>query len=376
MYDVIVIGGGISGTSTAYFLASDGVSTLLLEQYDLNTQASGSNSGSLHAQIPFEPFVLAGEQWARGFAPVVKLLAEGIALWRRLPGLVNEDLSVVIKGGVTMATSALAMNALKRKVAVEQEQGLRVDLLTAAELRARAPYLAPNVVGGAFCDIEGSANPFLVAPAIAICARQLGVEIRTHTKVLSIDRSGGVFEVNTDRGKFRATRVVNAAGADAGRIAEMVGLTLEVQGFPIQVTVTERVAPLIGHLVYHTSEKLTLKQRPDGTILIGGGWPAAYDRKGRPVVSGDSLEKNLRVALDAVPALEEIEVVRSWAAVVNGTRDWKPILGSCSAVPGFFIVFVPWLGFTAGPISGRITASLVQGKPAPIDADIEPFLLQ
>lgn len=375
MYDVIVIGGGISGTSTAYFLAADGVSTLLLEQYDLNTQASGSNSGSLHAQIPFEPFVLEDENWARGFAPVVKLLAEGIALWRQLPALVNEDLSVVIKGGVTVATSPSAMNALKRKVALERTQGLQVRLLTAAELRECAPYLSPRVVGGAFCDIEGSANPFVVAPAIAACARHLGVEIRTHTRVLSIDRSEEVFEVRTDRGSFQARRIVNAAGADAGRIAAMVGLTLEVQGFPIQVTVTERVTPLIHHLVYHTSEKLTLKQRPDGTILIGGGWPAAYDGKGRPVVSGDSLEKNLRVALDAVPALEQIEVVRSWAAVVNGTSDWKPIFGTSPAVPGFFIVFVPWLGFTAGPISGRITASLVQGKPAPIDADIKPFLL-
>jgi sarcosine oxidase subunit beta len=375
MHDVIVIGGGIAGTSTAYFLASEGVSVLLLERDDLNTQASGSNSGSLHVQVPVEPFVLEGSAWAQGFAPVVRLLAEGVALWQRLPEILGADLELRIKGGITAASSDEGMLELRRKAAFERAQGIHIELLDSADVKRLAPYFSESIVGGAYCPLEGSANPFLATPAMARAARVSGVTIMTHTEVRGIERSAGAFEVATNRGVFQAGRVVNAAGADSGRVAAMVGVKLEMDGFPIQVTVTERVAPLFQHLLYYTGEKLTLKQTKEGTIIIGGGWPAMLDRQGRPVVSGDSLERNLRVAVDAVPALGNIEVVRSWAAIVNGTRDWKPILGECPGVAGFFIIFVPWLGFTAGPIAGQITASLVRGRAAPVETDVSSFLL-
>ena len=75
-----------------------------------------------------------------------------------------------------------------------------------------------------------------------------------------------------------------------------------------------------------------------------------------------------------VPKLADIRIVRSWAAIVNGTADWKPVLGEVPGVPGFFLAFFPWMGFTAGPVAARIVASLVQGRRPPIDLDLSPFL--
>ena len=80
------------------------------------------------------------------------------------------------------------------------------------------------------------------------------------------------------------------------------------------------------------------------------------------------------VALSAVPALRDIRVIRTWAAIVNGTEDWKPLLGEVAKSPGFFVNFFPWMGFTAGPVAARIVANLVQGKAAPFDIDVSPFL--
>ena len=134
------------------------------------------------------------------------------------------------------------------------------------------------------------------------------------------------------------------------------------------------MAPLIPHLVYYTGEKLTLKQNAVGSLLIGGGWPARLGRHGHPTVDPGSLTQNLALAMAVVPALAGIRVVRSWAAIVNGTADWKPILGEMPGVPGFFMDFFPWMGFTAGPIAGRIVASLVQGRAPPVDMDLSPFL--
>ena len=375
MSDVIVIGGGLAGCATAYYLAADGVAVTLLERSDLNTLASGSNAGSLHAQIPHDPFVRYGEDWARVFAPTIQLLAQSIEIWRTLPELLGADLEVRLKGGLLVASNSVHMSEIERKVAVERSHGLAVDLIDRDALRRLAPYLSEHLVGGAFCAGEGKANPFAAAPAFAAAAERLGVRIHRHTAVRGIERTSAGFAVDTDRGRFTARRVVNAAGADAARIAAMLGIELaDVQGFPIQASATERVGPLVPHLVYYTGEKLTLKQNDAGTVLIGGGWPSRLDRQGRPIADPESLIRNLAVAVEVVPALAPIRIVRTWAAIVNGTDDWKPILGEISGTPGFFVNFFPWMGFTAGPIAARIVASQVQGTVPPFDLDLTPFL--
>ena len=88
--DVLIIGGGLAGAATAYFLAREGVEVTLLERSDLNTQASGSNAGSIHAQIPHEPFMLEGEDWARVFAPTIPLMLASIRLWQGLEAELGE----------------------------------------------------------------------------------------------------------------------------------------------------------------------------------------------------------------------------------------------------------------------------------------------
>ena len=231
------------------------------------------------------------------------------------------------------------------------------------------------MLGGAFCPDEGKANPLIAAPAFAAAAERLGANIRRHAEVLAIAREPAGFSVQTTAGVLRARRVVNAAGSDAGRIAAMLGVALGVEAHPIQVSVTEPAPPLIPHLLYSAGEKLTLKQTRVGSIIIGGGWPARLDRRtGRPVTDPDLLGRNLAVALQVVPALGPISVVRNWAAIVNGTEDWRPILGEVPGVPGFFVNFFPWMGFTAGPLCARIVASLVQGRKAGVDVDVRQFL--
>jgi sarcosine oxidase, subunit beta len=375
MSDVIVIGGGLAGCATAWYLAADGVSVTLLERSDLNTLASGSNAGSLHAQIPHDPFMTYGEGWARVFAPTIGLLSRSIDLWRGLPDLLGVDLEIALKGGLLVAPDAAQMRDIERKVVFEREQGLDIEILDRAALRRLAPYLADTIVGGAFCAEEGKANPFLVAPAFAAAAARLGARILRHTPVDGILREEGGFAVTTPRGLFRARRVVNAAGAEAGRIAAMLGIDLaDVQGFPIQASASEQVGPLLPHLLYYTAERLTLKQNAVGTLLIGGGWPSRLDRLGRPITDPASLARNLAVAVAVVPALAKVRIVRTWAAIVNGTDDWKPILGEIPGTPGFFVNFFPWMGFTAGPVAALIVASMVQGKAPPLDVDLSPFL--
>jgi glycine/D-amino acid oxidase-like deaminating enzyme len=224
------------------------------------------------------------------------------------------------------------------------------------------------MIGGAYCATEGKANPLKVTPAFARAALGHGARIETDTVVTGLAAEAGGYRAETDRGSITARRVVNSAGADAGHVAAMLGLTLPIEGHPIQVNVTEPVAPFIGHLIYFAGEKLTLKQARNGSLLIGGGWPARRSAVGgRPVVDLGSLRANLKIAQQVVPAVGAARLLRVWPAIVNGTQDWKPILGEVPGLPGFFMNMFPWMGFTAGPISALVTAELVMGRPPSLD---------
>jgi glycine/D-amino acid oxidase-like deaminating enzyme len=371
--DVIVIGGGIAGCSTAYYLARDGVKVTLLERFALATMASGSNAGSLHAQIQPEPFLQHGEPWARQFLPALAFYKASMEIWRDIESTLGADLEVDLCGGIVVAGSDAEMRFLGDKAALERSAGIETEILNASELRDRAPYLVSTQVGGAFCPIEGKANPLEAARAFATAARGLGATICEGENVTAIRRNKNDFEVDVGDRTLRAPRIVNAAGNEAGRIAKLVGGVIELESFPLQLSVTEPIAALISHLVYSAGAPLTLKQNRKGSILIGGGWPATLDNNRRPRVSRESLVGNLDVALSTVPDLAGVAIARSWAAEVNGNTSWLPVVGEVPASRGFFMNYVPWMGFSGAPIASKIVASLVQGLGSGVNFTIDEF---
>lgn len=360
--DVLVIGGGLAGVATAYYLAQGGADVLVVEARDLNTQASGANAGSIHVQLQHPEFVAYGPDWARAYGPTLRLLQASLQMWLGLSAELRVDLDVRMTGGLLVATTEEQMRAIAAKAVIDRSFGVPIDILDRAALHNLAPYLTKDAVGGGFCPIEGKANPLKATPAYAAAAQRLGATIMTHTSVTGIEAVPGGYLVQTSQGPVAAERVVNAAGAAAARIALMLGIEVALQGFPLQVTVTEPVAPLIPHLVYSAAGKLTVKQTRNGSCIIGGGWPAGRRANGELVVHAGNLVRNMGRAAMVIPALGQARVVRSWTAVVNGTSDWRPIIGEVPGQPGFFLSLFPWMGFSAGPMTAKMTADLVLGR--------------
>ena len=372
--DVLVVGGGLTGCAAAYYLAREGVDVLLIEQHDLNVHASGANAGNLHGQIPHDEFAEHGEDWAAHFAAALPLMAASVDLWDTLEAELGTDLEVSVSGGLVVAETDDQLRAIERKSMIERGHGIAMELLTRNDLFAIAPYVSERMIGGAFYPMEGKANPLLATPAFARAAERHGARIlrRTTLEALSLEANG--FTAITSAGPIVAGRVINCAGAGAAKVAAMVGLDLAVEGHPIQVNVTEPTAPLVAHLVYFAGGRLTLKQTAQGTFIIGGGWPAAIDpATGQLRVDPVSMRRNLQLALATIPRLAGVDLVRTWPAIVNGTADWRPILGEAPMARGFYMCMFPWMGFTAGPLCARIVADMVRGRPP--DFDVTPFQL-
>lgn len=365
--DVLVIGGGIAGLMTAWYLAREGTKVTLLEAGELGAQASGANAGSLHLQIQYPEFVKYGEEWARSYAPTLRFLQASIGMWTDLGDALGEDLNVKLGGGIVVARTSEQMRFIEAKAAIEASVGIDTSVLDRESLRRVAPYLSDRAIGGGFCAGEGKANPLRATPAMAAAAQKAGAEIHCGVTVRGITGRAGAFEVHTSQGPYLADRIVNAAGANAAKVAAMVNMKIDLGGFPLQVTVTEPVAPLIPHLIYSAAGKLSLKQAANGGCIIGGGWAAQIRPDGGLSTNPANFAGNMAMAAGVVPSLGQARTLRSWTAWVNGTVDWRPIIGEAPQMPGFYLALFPWVGFSAGPMTARVIADTVMGRPPEFD---------
>jgi glycine/D-amino acid oxidase-like deaminating enzyme len=369
--DAVIIGGGITGCATAYHLARSGADVLLIDAHDLNTEGSGRNAGSLHGQIQHPSFRELGEQWARDFLPALALLDESLTIWDTLSDELGVDLEVSRKGGLLIGETDEQMQLIAQKVAIEQDAGYLSRILDRPELLEVAPWVAPDMAGAALMPTEGKANPLLAAPAFARAARRHGARFRLGNPVDSLSHTDKGYRVSVAGDVVVASTLVLAAGDGLSPLARQLGFDLPIISEPVQVSVTEPVAPIIRHLVYYAGDKLTLKQAASGSLLIGGGWPARQDSSGRWVVDPDSLRANLRIAWRVAPMIGSAQIIRSWAGIGDATPDLLPVLGPIAGHDGLFVGMYPHMGFTAGPLMGRLLSDLVLGRE--IDRDLTPF---
>lgn len=362
--DTLVIGAGIVGLCTARELARAGQAVAVLERNRPHAEASGTNAGSLHVQFQTFGFQDLGDAAAvRAPVSTLALQRDSVYLWDELANefgtQAGADIEVAIDGGLTVADDAASLVHLRRKVALERGAGLAIEMLTGDEARSIAPYLSQDIVAASLSRDEGKINPLKAVPAVLAAALAAGAKVHANTRVVSIAGSAGSFSVCTDRGLFKAKRIVNAAGAWAGAIGALAGDPLPVRPNPIQMLVSEAMPPVIPYHLAHATRRLTLKQAANGNLIIGGGWRAHYDagsKRMRPSLQG--ISGNLAVVLRLLPGLGPLLVIRSWTGTAFVT---PPAIGESARVPGLFHA-VAQNGMTLGPAIGRLCADLVLGR--------------
>lgn len=357
--DVIIIGGGIQGCSTAWNLAKDGISCIVLEKDHVARHASGVNAGGVRR---------LGRHLAE-----VPLSVRASEIWPQLDEWLDADTGFHASRQIKVAESEADMATLKQRVASVQQIGFGHEvLIDQQELRKLLPAVSPHCLGGIVVEGDGSAIPFKATTAFARAARTQGAKILENSPVTGISRDGNSWTVRTPTQTFSAGTVVNCAGAWGHKIAEMLGDRVPLSPEAPMLMITQRLPIFMEGVVGATSRPLSFKQFQNGTVLVGGGYRGdAFPDRNFASVKTRELAKCARNASDIFPLMNQARVNRSWAGIEGVTPDQIPVLGPGSQPNTFHAFGFSAHGFQMGPVTGETLAKLVQGKPLPYS--IEPF---
>jgi sarcosine oxidase subunit beta len=262
--EVVVIGGGIQGCSTALHLALRGVKAAVIEKDYLARHASGVNAGGVRtlSRHPAE----------------IPLSIASMELWRRMPDLVDDDCGFDSHGQVKVAENEAELEVLRERHRLVRGLGYEhEELIGPDELRDLVPAIAPHCTGALVCRTDGAALPFRTVTALRRKAEALGARFFEGTTVTGLQRRGPAWRIDTDRGAFEAANLVNTAGAWAHRIAAMLGEEAPVEVIAPMLMVSAALPPFLKPVVGATGRPLTFKQFANGTAVIGGGYRGSAD---------------------------------------------------------------------------------------------------
>lgn len=353
--DVLVIGGGLLGCSTALHLARRGVSVRVLEKDYVARHASGVNAGgvrTLGRALPELPLSLAAKQH-----------------WRHLADLIDDDGGFRAVGQIRIAETQAELDRLWTRSRTVAALGLDYEetVIGRDELYERLPALAPHCVGGLFVPDDGYAQPYRTTAAFQRQAMRLGAVFHEGVHASTPTYAAGAWTVRCRDGKdYSAAVLVNCAGAWGGELAAALGDATPLQPNGSMLMVTARMEPFVGPVVGAAGRSLSFKQFENGTVLIGGGHRAPVDlRTNHTAIALPGLAKAARTATDLFPIMRAAQAVRCWSGIEGFTPDGLPVIGPSPSSPALFHAFgFSAHGFQLGPIVGQILAERICGEPS------------
>lgn len=366
--DVVVIGGGISGTAAAYELARAGARVTLLEQGSLASMASG--------------WTLAGVRQSGRHPAELPLATAAVARWEHLGEELDAEIEYRREGNLRLARSPEEVRVIEKIVAEQRDLGLDLTYLPDnAAVREVAPAIAESVLAASYCPTDGHANPIATVQAFAMAAARHGTTLRTGTVVTAIDTSGGrVRGVRTPNGDIAADVVVVTAGVYTARLCAPLGLDLPIQVSQVAVVQTVPLPPLLRQVLGTAGADFAGRQEVGGRFrLTGGGqpWPHRLEDRDHDddlvLPPAADIVAALTRGIEVLPALGEAGVARVWGGLLDMTPDALPIIERVPQVDGLVIAAgFSGHGFCLGPVTGHIVRDLVmEGATA---FPIQPFM--
>ena len=365
-YDVVIIGAGVHGLATAYYLVKEGVRNVaVLERGYLGCGNSGRNTAIIRANyrtpegIPF--------------------YGESLKLYQGLSKTLGYNVMFSQQGHLTLAHTDSAVNGLRVRAETNQALGVDSRMIGADEIKSLVPAIDISsrprypVMAALYHPPGGIIRHDAVVWGYAREAARLGVEIHPHTEVLGLSvREGTIETVDTTLGQIRTGTVVNATSGWCSKVARMAGVELPVTSHPLQACVTEPMKPLLNKVIVSANLHVYVSQTPRGEFVLGAEIDPYQSYSSRSTLP--TLQSIAGHAVELFPCLARVRILRQWSGVCDMTPDYSPIIGEVPAVKGFYLD-VGWgtYGFKAGPVAGKCLASFIASGKLP-DL-IRPFSL-
>ncbi len=408
-YDVAIVGGGVIGVCSAYYLAQRGVKVLLLEKGEIASGCSHGNGGLIvpsHA-VPLaspgalgdglrwlldaeSPFYIKPRldldlvRWLVRFVfssrrdrmmanlPVLRdLLLASRALYEELAQQAGFDFGFEDNGSLQVYLTGHSFKEGIEEARLLERMDIPIQVLNPSEVLDLEPALLPNITGGIFYPRDGHIDPLRFVQGLAERARELGVEILTGTEALAFEtQNGAVNKIKTTRGDFHAEHVILAAGSWSPAIARTLKLRVPIQaakGYSLTYEKPENSPrlPLLLADAHVVVNPLADALRVAGTLELAGMDFSINTRR---------VEAIRKATYRYLPGLAEAKLIETWRGLRPCTPDGLPIISRSGSFRNLIVAAGhAMLGMSLGPVTGKLVSQLV--CEARMDIDLTPLRL-
>ncbi|GHU65262.1 FAD-binding oxidoreductase [Clostridia bacterium] len=357
--DVIIIGGGIMGSSTAYRLAKQGLDVLVLEKTEIGNGGSCRNAGGVR-------------QSARDVRELPLAMYAVSNIWPTLGEELETDVEYTQRGNIRLGKTPAHITALTNLVKKSTDVGLDVKMVTGDEAREICPYMSGEVLGASWCPTDGHANPLSTTLGFYKKALENGAVFVTGVTVLGLKKQhGAVRQILTNDGIYEADRILLCAGHASRAIANTVGIDLPVERETSEVFVTEQMLPMFDVMLGTSDADFYGHQSEHGSFVLGGmgGLEKFTSNYEGNETHNVTLPKLSRGVIGYFPSLAGVKIIRSWAGQYDVCSDGVPVIDNVPEVPGLTVAFgFCGHGFGIAPaVSIALSELITQGVSTTID---------
>ncbi len=365
--DAVVIGGGVIGTSVAYYLSKRKLKVALVERNDLASGASGACDKAIILQSKKPGIHL-------------KLALKSVEIYKTLQEELEDNIDYHNAGGMILIETSQEMEAMQKFIKEQRKIGLQVEILDRKDAAKLQMGIAEHLQGATYSPQDSHVDPIGLTLALSRAAIKNGAEILLETEIIGIKiAENRVKGVKTTRGDIYTEVIINAAGAWASFIGKMVNLDIPIKPRRGQIVVTEPVPPFVrgevlsaGYIVAKYNPTI-MKDNNDPAVRLGVGLALSQTEKGNILIGAtrefagynscntrQGIKEILKNAVRLVPRLKRVNMIRAFAGLRPYTPDSLPIIGEVKEIKGFFMAAGhEGDGIALSPVTGQMVADLI-----------------